>query len=225
MDHKELDPHQAVDFIIRNAKHLPEALRLADALEDTDGAQDHDEAAAELRRLHEVNQILVEANGMALEALDCLPWQASPIAVEATKALRTALAQQGKECLYPECETGIGCDGPCGEKPVDTVKQEPVAWRNKVFVGDTKYIWNYTESKVQDQNGNDLVRYEPLYAKSQEPVEDEEILDVLIRSRAAISAIRTDAGHPIKGSILMADTNEYLIDVLDKTIEKALKKS
>lgn len=39
----------------------PEALRLADALEDTDGAQDHDEAAAELRRLHEVNQMLVEA--------------------------------------------------------------------------------------------------------------------------------------------------------------------
>ena len=39
----------------------PEALRLADALEDTDGAQDHDQAAAELRRLHEVNQMLVEA--------------------------------------------------------------------------------------------------------------------------------------------------------------------
>ena len=39
----------------------PEALRLADALEDTDGAQDHDKAAAELRRLHEVNQMLVEA--------------------------------------------------------------------------------------------------------------------------------------------------------------------
>ena len=39
----------------------PEALRLADALEDTDGAQDHDQAAAELRRLHEVNQMLVDA--------------------------------------------------------------------------------------------------------------------------------------------------------------------
>ena len=48
----------------------PEALRLADALEDTDGAQDHDQAAAELRRLHEVNQMLVEANWMALEALN-----------------------------------------------------------------------------------------------------------------------------------------------------------
>ena len=32
-----------------------------------------------------------------------------------------ALAQKGKECIYPECETGVGCDGPCGEKPVDTV--------------------------------------------------------------------------------------------------------
>ena len=42
-------------------------------------------------------------------------------------------------------------------------KHEPVAWRNKVFVGDTKYIWNYTESKVQDQNGNDLVEYQELY--------------------------------------------------------------
>jgi len=39
----------------------PEALRLADALEDTDGAQDHDQAAAELRRLHEENQALRQA--------------------------------------------------------------------------------------------------------------------------------------------------------------------
>ena len=39
----------------------PEALRLADALEDTDGAQDHDQAAAELRRLHEENQALRHA--------------------------------------------------------------------------------------------------------------------------------------------------------------------
>ena len=34
---------------------------------------------------------LRKAAEMALEALDCLPWQASPIAVEATKALRQAL--------------------------------------------------------------------------------------------------------------------------------------
>lgn len=46
----------------------PEALRLADALEDTDGAQYHDQAAAELRRLYEVNQVLVEALELAV------PW-------------------------------------------------------------------------------------------------------------------------------------------------------
>ena len=44
----------------------PEALRLAGLLE-TDGWPD---AAAELRRLHEVNQALVEAGGLALEALN-----------------------------------------------------------------------------------------------------------------------------------------------------------
>jgi hypothetical protein len=38
-----------------------------------------------------------KAMRMALEALDCLPWQASPIAVEATKALRQALAQPEQE--------------------------------------------------------------------------------------------------------------------------------
>ena len=36
---------------------------------------------------------LRKAAEMALEALDCLPWQASPIAREATQALRQALAQ------------------------------------------------------------------------------------------------------------------------------------
>ena len=40
-----------------------------------------------------------------------------------------ALAQPEQECIYPECETGIGCDGPCGEKPVDTVKQEPAVYK------------------------------------------------------------------------------------------------
>jgi hypothetical protein len=38
-----------------------------------------------------------KAAEMALEALDCLPWQASPIAVEATKALRQALAEGVKQ--------------------------------------------------------------------------------------------------------------------------------
>ena len=64
--------------------------------------------------------------------------------VELREAFKEAesLAQQGKECVYPECETGIGCDGPCGEKPVDTVNtskerettkrgHEPVAYRYK----------------------------------------------------------------------------------------------
>jgi hypothetical protein len=40
---------------------------------------------------------LRKAAEMALEALDCLPWQASPIAIEATKALRQALAQPEQE--------------------------------------------------------------------------------------------------------------------------------
>ena len=57
----------------------------------------------------------IEAMKQALEALDCLPWQASPIAVEATKALRTALAQTEQE---PEwIEDGFGTMWQkCGEK-------------------------------------------------------------------------------------------------------------
>ena len=46
---------------------------------------------------------LRKAAEMALEALDCLPWQASAIAVEATKALRTALAQPDE----------VKCDDSC----------------------------------------------------------------------------------------------------------------
>lgn len=45
----------------------PEALRLADHLEDQGYYLDHD-AAAELRRLHEVNTELVEAAKLALVA-------------------------------------------------------------------------------------------------------------------------------------------------------------
>ena len=44
----------------------PEAMKLADALENTDGAHDHDAAAAELRRLQVENEALkaeVEALG------------------------------------------------------------------------------------------------------------------------------------------------------------------
>jgi hypothetical protein len=49
----------------------PEALRLADCLVNIWLTNDLNErAAAELRRLHEVNQALVEAGGLALEALN-----------------------------------------------------------------------------------------------------------------------------------------------------------
>ena len=65
----------------------PEALRLADALEDTDGAQDHDEAAAELRRLHEVNQMLVET----LDWLDT--WLGDKPMVECSHRVTKALAK------------------------------------------------------------------------------------------------------------------------------------
>lgn len=49
-----------------------------------------------------MTDLQTKAMQMALEALDCLPWQASPIAIEATKALRTALAQPEQEPLGSE---------------------------------------------------------------------------------------------------------------------------
>ena len=73
--------------------------------------------------------VLRKAAEMALEALEKLRFANAPFLDEATKALRQALAQPEQECIYPECETGIGCDGPCGEKPVDTVKQEPAVYK------------------------------------------------------------------------------------------------
>ena len=42
------------------------------------------------------------------------------------------------------------------------LSQPPVAYRNKVDVG-TGFMWNYTEAKLQDKNGNDLVEYQELY--------------------------------------------------------------
>jgi hypothetical protein len=48
-----------------------------------------------------------KAMRMALEALDCLPWQASPIAVEATKALRQALAQPEQEPVGFVTDSGM----------------------------------------------------------------------------------------------------------------------
>ena len=48
----------------------PESLRLADALEqDNRGYEPVTQAAAELRRLHEVNQELLEALNLAADAL------------------------------------------------------------------------------------------------------------------------------------------------------------
>jgi len=55
------------------------------------------------------------------------------------KALRDRLAQPEQECIYPECETGIGCDGPCGEKPVDETakhRHEVVAWHEPGAYGN-----------------------------------------------------------------------------------------
>ena len=63
---------------------------------------------------------LRKAAEMALDALEELRFANAPFLDEAMEALRQALAQE-QECIYPECETGIGCDGPCGEKPVDAV--------------------------------------------------------------------------------------------------------
>ena len=112
---------------------------------------------------------LCKAAEMALEALDCLPWKASPIAIEATQALRTALAQPEQECVYPECETNVGCDGPCGS----AVEQEPVAWMFRGYFG----TWEFTFSKTfAETNGTEI---KPLYAQpvdavniSQEPVDE-----------------------------------------------------
>ena len=72
---------------------------------------------------------LRKAAEMALEALEELRFANAPFLDKAMEALRQALSQTEQECIYPECETSIGCDGPCGEKPVDeTAKHghEPV---------------------------------------------------------------------------------------------------
>ena len=46
--------------------------------------------------------------------------------------------QPEQECIYPECETGIGCDGPCGEQPVDETakrRHEPVGYIDGAYGG------------------------------------------------------------------------------------------
>ncbi len=64
---------------------------------------------------------LRKAAEMALEALDCLPWQASPIAKEATQALRQALAQPEQECTCPAKDMHFGkC---CKAKPDEVLAE------------------------------------------------------------------------------------------------------
>ena len=93
---------------------------------------------------------------MALDAfeLECRDLSGNKIdlVAPAIKALRDRLAQPEQECIYPECETGIGCDGPCGEKPVDeTAKRghEPVAW--SVLNKRTGKHWYTHESRYTAQ--------------------------------------------------------------------------
>jgi hypothetical protein len=74
---------------------------------------------------------LRKAAELALKALEELRFANAPFLDEAMEALRQALSQTEQECIYPECETGIGCDGPCGEKPVDETakrRHEPGLW-------------------------------------------------------------------------------------------------
>ena len=110
---------------------------------------------------------LRKAAEMALEALESLKrnpnieiW--STEADKTMETLRQALVQQGKECIYPECETGIGCDGPCldnSEKFTSEVsycnkfKHEPVAYLDE---GLGAFYW------ANDYKKN--VGFTPLYA-------------------------------------------------------------
>jgi len=63
--------------------------------------------------------------------------------------------------------------------------QEPVAWRTKVMLKTTGYMWNYTEAKVKGPDGKDLVDYEPLYTspqRTQVGLTDEEIEVIAART-------------------------------------------
>ena len=61
---------------------------------------------------------------------------------------------------YPHMEKGYTLDA--REALRQALAQPPVAYRNKVDV-KTGFMWNYTEAKLQDKNGNDLVEYQALY--------------------------------------------------------------
>ena len=67
----------------------PEALRLAEELERVYGYPDTDAAAAELRRLHEVNQELLEALDAALKLIELV----MPIEGDVTRKARAAIAK------------------------------------------------------------------------------------------------------------------------------------
>ncbi len=78
----------------------PEALRLADELEAMFGKTDIDERVCkELRRLHEVNQMLVGAVEMALDTLEIYGAQA-PAVNETIEALRQAFEQSRQETKH-----------------------------------------------------------------------------------------------------------------------------
>ena len=68
----------------------PEALRLADELDEKPDSDGHcREAAAELRRLHEANRELLEA----LKLADALLWGANMNAVVVERKVKAAIAK------------------------------------------------------------------------------------------------------------------------------------
>ena len=70
----------------------PEALRIAEWFEGGYGGCEY-EAAAELRRLHEVNQELLEA----LKLADALLWGANMNAVVVERKVKAAIAKAGEQ--------------------------------------------------------------------------------------------------------------------------------
>ena len=73
----------------------PEALRLAEHLERFRSFPDDQAAAAELRRLHEVNQELLEALEAALKLIELV----MPIEGDVTRKARAAIAKATGETL------------------------------------------------------------------------------------------------------------------------------
>jgi hypothetical protein len=76
---------------------------------------------------------LRKAAEQALEALDCLPWQASPIAVEATQALRQALAQPEQEPVYAFRRKGLDYFCTCDKRRYDELAGKPNLFEVTVF--------------------------------------------------------------------------------------------